>query len=374
MGVAYIKKYLILFITVILICIPLSASYAHPGRTDSNGGHSDFDNQSGLGDYHYHCNGHPAHLHENGICPYANDSEVSKPPDASKDSLSLEDVSEASQEIKSLYNSGETPVADDNTYLETQIRDLNSKVAQLEQSLQQSHENRSLLLKILTVCIIVIFLLIIALLLIIKFIKKCKKEIALIGRSTSLPLNAGLSDYIHELRRQFQTLEKQMQENEHNLTQLKAKIVDVEKTSTDEQLNSEKIQQQMMESASEYEKKIKKLQHQMDCYRNYYGKSLHELVPDLPPDTFFADDLLPSTAPSPNHHWGRYTVYITQSGHCYHKDSNCSSTVRQIHIFDAILKNMDPCKKCATDLPTTIPYWYYQSLDIIDTKKKYDIQ
>lgn len=28
-------------------------------------------NASGLGYYHYHCNGNPAHLHENGVCPYS---------------------------------------------------------------------------------------------------------------------------------------------------------------------------------------------------------------------------------------------------------------------------------------------------------------
>ena len=34
---------------------------AHSGRTDANGGHHDYKNKSGLGSYHYHCGGHPAH-------------------------------------------------------------------------------------------------------------------------------------------------------------------------------------------------------------------------------------------------------------------------------------------------------------------------
>ena len=59
----------ILFIIFIII-LPVSVS-AHSGRTDSQGGHHDYKNQSGLGSYHYHCGGHPAHLHKNGICPYA---------------------------------------------------------------------------------------------------------------------------------------------------------------------------------------------------------------------------------------------------------------------------------------------------------------
>lgn len=46
-------------------------AYAHSGRTDSAGGHRDNKNKSGLGSYHYHCGGHPAHLHNGGGCPYS---------------------------------------------------------------------------------------------------------------------------------------------------------------------------------------------------------------------------------------------------------------------------------------------------------------
>lgn len=49
---------------------------AHSGRTDSRGGHKDNKNKSGLGSYHYHCGGYPAHLHTNGVCPYDNSSQT----------------------------------------------------------------------------------------------------------------------------------------------------------------------------------------------------------------------------------------------------------------------------------------------------------
>lgn len=51
--------------------------FAHSGRTDSNGGHKDNKNASGLGSYHYHCGGHEAHLHPNGVCPYSSSSNTS---------------------------------------------------------------------------------------------------------------------------------------------------------------------------------------------------------------------------------------------------------------------------------------------------------
>lgn len=62
--------------TSVTLVAPVSVitAEAHSGRTDANGGHKDNKNKSGLGSYHYHCGGHPAHLHTNGVCPYASDS------------------------------------------------------------------------------------------------------------------------------------------------------------------------------------------------------------------------------------------------------------------------------------------------------------
>mgnify|MGYP003506520286 CR=1 FL=1 len=52
--------------TAILCIVALSVTAsAHPGRTDSDGGHNDNIN----GGYHYH-HGHSAHEHINGECPY----------------------------------------------------------------------------------------------------------------------------------------------------------------------------------------------------------------------------------------------------------------------------------------------------------------
>lgn len=67
------KKKLICLLSSILIFMVAwtSVSFAHGGRTDSQGGHHDYKNVSGLGPYHYHCGGYPAHLHSGGRCPYA---------------------------------------------------------------------------------------------------------------------------------------------------------------------------------------------------------------------------------------------------------------------------------------------------------------
>ena len=49
----------------------LVAVSAHPGRTDSSGGHY---NRS-TGEYHYH-HGYPEHQHTNGVCPYDYDDKT----------------------------------------------------------------------------------------------------------------------------------------------------------------------------------------------------------------------------------------------------------------------------------------------------------
>lgn len=65
-----IKSAAFLMVSIIFISLLVIPASAHSGRTDSQGGHRDNQNKSGLGPYHYH-HGYPAHLHENGICPYA---------------------------------------------------------------------------------------------------------------------------------------------------------------------------------------------------------------------------------------------------------------------------------------------------------------
>lgn len=61
-------------ILTVTMCIGLlfssNTTFAHSGRTDSNGGHHDYSNKSGLGSYHYH-HGLGPHLHPGGVCPYS---------------------------------------------------------------------------------------------------------------------------------------------------------------------------------------------------------------------------------------------------------------------------------------------------------------
>lgn len=65
-----IRNLATIFTLILLVFSTVITAFAHSGRTDSSGGHKDNKNKSGLGSYHYHCGGYPAHLHKNGYCPY----------------------------------------------------------------------------------------------------------------------------------------------------------------------------------------------------------------------------------------------------------------------------------------------------------------
>ena len=81
-----------LLVIVLLISATTLTAFAHSGRTDSSGGHRDNKNVSGLGPYHYHCGGYPAHLHSNGVCPYASTSTSSSSSSSSNSAAREESV------------------------------------------------------------------------------------------------------------------------------------------------------------------------------------------------------------------------------------------------------------------------------------------
>lgn len=69
-----LKKLCTLFLAMALVIAQIGIVSAHSGRTDSQGGHRDNKNASGLGYYHYHCGGYSPHLHPNDVCPYSSNS------------------------------------------------------------------------------------------------------------------------------------------------------------------------------------------------------------------------------------------------------------------------------------------------------------
>lgn len=81
-AIALLASLTIFTTSAIITPSPLTIE-AHSGRTDSNGGHHDYKNKSGLGSYHYH-HGMGPHLHPGGVCPYSGTSSSSQSDSSSQ--------------------------------------------------------------------------------------------------------------------------------------------------------------------------------------------------------------------------------------------------------------------------------------------------
>lgn len=106
----YNSKKVFTIITAVYLIIAISGnSFAHSGRTDSSGGHKDNQNKSGLGNYHYHCGGHPAHLHDNGVCPYSSGSSSSSTSSSSKSTTSKSSSKSSGESVPTSSSVETTP-------------------------------------------------------------------------------------------------------------------------------------------------------------------------------------------------------------------------------------------------------------------------
>lgn len=98
-----IIKRILVFCICTCLTFSSSLSLAHSGRTDSSGGHHDYQNKSGLGSYHYH-HGLGPHLHENGVCPYSTQAKSSS--SSTKKTSKYYSVSTVKKVQKKLNNLG----------------------------------------------------------------------------------------------------------------------------------------------------------------------------------------------------------------------------------------------------------------------------
>ena len=105
-------------------------SFAHSGKTDSNGGHYD----SSTGEYHYH-HGYSAHQHNaDGSCPYETSS------DNNDDEILTIKGTNDDEYYKNKTNELQSRVDE----LESQITSKDFRIAELEEEIEKSkEENKS---------------------------------------------------------------------------------------------------------------------------------------------------------------------------------------------------------------------------------------
>ena len=114
----------IVLMMLMVVSIGLN-TYAHSGRTDSSGGHKDNQNKSGLGSYHYHCGGHPAHLHPNGVCPYTTTGAKQTTSSNSSSNTKIETKSNTSTKTETKSNTSTKTNTNSNT--KTNVKEVTKK-------------------------------------------------------------------------------------------------------------------------------------------------------------------------------------------------------------------------------------------------------
>ena len=119
----YIKKIVSVLIVILSILSIQISVYSHSGRTDANGGHKDNQNKSGLGSYHYHCGGYPAHLHPNGVCPYSSSSSTYSSGSGTSSSATSGSSSSSSSSSKTITSTPST-IAVTEIQIEEKIEDM----------------------------------------------------------------------------------------------------------------------------------------------------------------------------------------------------------------------------------------------------------
>lgn len=110
------KRILSFFGACVLIVVLSMTAMAHSGRTDGSGGHRDNKNKSGLGSYHYHCGGYPAHLHKNGVCPYKSGGSSSSSSSGTSKPKTVYATRITAKSVPSKMNLGETALLEATVY------------------------------------------------------------------------------------------------------------------------------------------------------------------------------------------------------------------------------------------------------------------
>lgn len=142
----------VLLLLLACFLIPVTA-FAHPGRTDSNGGHTD----RSTGEYHFH-HGYEAHQHTDGVCPYDFDDKTGENSGSSSGGGNADnagssdlssDCSEASEELTLIESfSGYDPSYDYDKYMEylaaIDAGDISSDLSHEDWTNQQKNPRSSL--------------------------------------------------------------------------------------------------------------------------------------------------------------------------------------------------------------------------------------
>lgn len=105
------------------------------------------------------------------------------------------------------------------------------------------------------------------------------------------------------------------------------------------------------DTVSEKNEKIQELCYELDK---------HIRREAAPSEVFFASDGLPILCKSLSKKYGDYTAYLNRKSEIYHLDPSCAPAGSPVvHLFN-VPRNYRACSRCALGIPRSIPDWYEQ--------------
>lgn len=356
----------------IFLCLTVSA---HPGRTDSNGGHTD----NSTGDYHYH-HGYPAHDHYDmdgdgdADCPYnfddktgqssGNSSSVSE--HSSNNSYKAQRKGALSGMLEKMFLIIFAIVLGGPLFfvvygiaffLFKELCLLFLRLTSLPENKKDKYSTHVANLIVLTA------LYIIFLPNVVQWLSNSEAWLASILVIVGIALYAGMLYCINKGK------SENALHGERNsaLSELKAlKEENVRLSAENDQLRRRNNAQATS---------ICQIQNQCECLRqentalqndllrfHQTNSSETSVLIDLPNNIYFVNGNVPVKGKVTDRKpYGDFTVYLAQKGHCYHSDCSCGSGyLRAVHIFEVYGKKT-PCQKCGKALPDGIPKWYTEN-------------
>lgn len=322
------RKHLILLIMIAVLPIQV---FAHPGQTDSNGGHYDH----GSGEYHYH-HGYEAHRHydmdgDGDVdCPYNFHDQTG---------INSGGDSDGSSTDRSYYSSDATTNSTSDSTVHTEIKEK----------------------KKMPPWGIWTILALSALSIILYFVIRSKNSQISIKDASIEEFKSALKDRNTEISR-LTELEKRWRISAHEAeaeadraTKRAAGLVQIR----DKEIA---IIKEEAQSLREHNDKLLKM---IPFQRTEPKKANYEPI-EIPDDIYFVRGTIPVKGKvTEDQPFGDFTVFVAHKGQKYHTDRFCStsyfSVMKPAHVYD-VIGTRSACHKCALWHPCghqrTPPEWY----------------
>ena len=305
----------LIFIFVIAAASSVLA-FAHPGNTDSKGGHTD----SSTGEYHYH-HGYPAHQHTGGVCPYDFDDQTGR-------------------------NSGTSSTKEAN-----QKPAISKEVAEVKEVPSWVYWVYAILGGVIIWLIFVV--------------RNRNAEIS--EKDSQLRNKAKIEREATAAKAQLEATDRKLQEKmafEKEAFRLNAQLRNAE----DQVLALQQEVGHQNEKIFALKSYVSDLIAILEETRNKPPtKDIPSLADEIfstsnikiPDDVYFIDGFVPVIGwTSVDKPFGDLTVYTSATGKCYHSNPHCGSGILSpAHAYDVIGKK-SPCINCAKHFPSLPPAWY----------------